>query len=246
MIKRLPKFMTGLILGLLAIALVAGFAVVTLGQTSGTASAAGLNQTSTGSSTTVTTTVTPGAKQNAKAQYRQQFLNSFTSQLGVSQDKLNTAYTAAVDSTVDQAVKDGKLTQDQATKIKARAQKGFTTNFLNHKGDHAKDHKRAFALKSELKVAATTLNLTPAQLKAELKTGKSVSDVAQEHNVPLQNVKTAILNDVKTKLATAVSNHKLTQTRADQINSKVASKIDQFLSKKFGTHKQTSTTSTSK
>lgn len=45
-------------------------------------------------------------------------------------------------------------------------------------------------------VAAETLGITPAELVAELKAGKSVADVASERDVPIQDVIDALVDDV--------------------------------------------------
>jgi hypothetical protein len=51
-----------------------------------------------------------------------------------------------------------------------------------------------------LDAAAKALNMTPAALRAELKTGKSIADVANEKGVPVQTVIDAIVGAEKTVL----------------------------------------------
>ena len=51
-------------------------------------------------------------------------MTNFASRLGVDQAKLNSAFNDAVNSTVDQAVTDGIMTQDQANSAKNMVQKG--------------------------------------------------------------------------------------------------------------------------
>jgi len=70
-------------------------------------------------------TVTPAAA-NGKdgSQYLDAFNRSFASHLGVSEDKLNSAYSAAINETLDQMVKDGVLNQTEITKIREAAKAG--------------------------------------------------------------------------------------------------------------------------
>lgn len=233
---RSRKFLAGLALGLAALALIAGLALTTLAQS--TASAAPANQTAPATSTTTPGT---GATKADKGQYRAAFIKAFATQLGVDEGKLNSSYTAAVGSTVDQAVKDGKLTQAQADKIKNAAKNGPQFN-LGHKGKTAKTGKASKGEKEILKpafeAAATTLGYTDAkQLKAELKTGKSIADVAAAKNVAVSKVKDAMLAAVKTQLDAAVKSGKLTQAQADKIYQAAPARLDKVISHKYGQHK---------
>jgi uncharacterized protein (DUF433 family) len=45
-------------------------------------------------------------------------------------------------------------------------------------------------------LAAKTLGMTPAELLTELKSGKSIADVASERDVPVQDVIDALVDEV--------------------------------------------------
>ena len=73
--------------------------------------------------TTPEQTATPEATGTPKATtdvYCQRYQQDLAKRLGVSVSELQNASKAAADDTVDQLVKDGKVTQDQANKIKSR------------------------------------------------------------------------------------------------------------------------------
>lgn len=106
-----------------------GTAILALGVTAvvGTAMA----QTATATPTQPPAQASTPAASAAKTNYRNFFVNRLATDLGTTTDKLKSAFTQARNETVDQAVKDGKLTQQQADKIKANtnARPGFGFGF---------------------------------------------------------------------------------------------------------------------
>lgn len=60
----------------------------------------------------------------------------------------------------------------------------------------ARVEKRMGGPRELIALAAETLGITPAELVAELKAGKSVADVASERDVPVQDVIDALVDDV--------------------------------------------------
>ncbi len=243
-----PKLLASLALGALIVAMVVGLALVTLNQAP--ASAATLAQattpaTATPSATTGTTTGKAKSTTNAdKTQLRDEFLKNFAANLGIDQTKLNSAYTSAINQTVDQAVKDGKLTADQATKIKDAAKTGFQGEFdfpgkdgLG-RGGFGKGRAGGDFMNGTLDAAAKSLNITTAELKTDLQAGQSIADVAKAKNVDIQTVKTAVLAAIKADLDTAVKNSKLTQAQADTMYTKISGNIDQIISSTHAGHKR--------
>jgi len=231
--RKLTKPLVALVIGVVAIALVVGLAIAGLTQTSAASAAPVVAQAqSTTASPAISSTVTPGAKTKTdNSQYGEAFRKAFAQTLGVDESKLDPAYTTAIASVVDQAVKDGKLTQAQADQIKARSSNGFQNGFgFGERGDFggvganfANDFTQVFD------TAASTIGITTAQLKTELQGGKSVTQVAQAHNVDVAKVKSAVLANVKTQLDQAVKDGKLTQAQADQANTMLTNRIDQIL-----------------
>src|SRR6478672_1742361 len=89
---------------------------------------------------------------------------------------------------LDGLVADGTITQDQETKIldalKAAAPRGGKGGALRGRG--------LAVFKQALDTSAGALGMSADDLKAELKTGKSVADVATEKGVPLDDVTKAL------------------------------------------------------
>ena len=228
------KPLAALLLGMLAIALVAGLAVAGISQTSNVSAAPIVVQASTTTTAAATTaaSTTPSAN-STKSQYNEAFRKAFAQALGVDESKLDPAYSTAVDSVLDQAVKDGKLTQAQADQLKQRASNGFKGGFgFDFKGRGNFGGKGANFVNSFKQVfdtAASTIGITSDQLKTELQGGKSIAQVAQDHKVDLATVKNAVLTSAQTQLTQAVKDGKLTQAQADQAKTKLTNSIDQLL-----------------
>ncbi len=176
-------------------------------------------------------------KQQRNHERRDNFLGQVATNLGVSLDQLRAAFKSASTQTVDQLLADGKLTQDQAAKLKAKIDSGDGFGIGRFLGKHAgaKDAKadRVAKIRDGLvDSAATALHMTPAELRTQLKSGKSVADVAATQNVDLGTLKAQITGDAKTKLDKLVAASTITQARADQALQKLTDKLDQALSKK--------------
>lgn len=221
------KFIAGLVLGVMALSMMFGLAFSTLGQPN--ASAAQATQTATPTPANPTDAKN-GTRPNAGAlaEVATAFKKNFAAQLGVDEAKLDSAFSSAVNSTVDQAVKDGKLTQAQADKIKEAAKDGFKgfPGKQGGPGGHGKGgpgmagpgmgHGMMDGRGASLDAAAKAIGVTTDELKTELKAGKSIADVAKTKNVDIQKVKDAMLAEVKTNLDQAVKDGKLTQEQADK------------------------------
>jgi short-subunit dehydrogenase len=73
--------------------------------------------------------------------------------------------------------------------------------------------------KAGVAVSAKTIGVTPADLVSELRSGKSIAQVAGEHNVPSQTVVSALVKAADAKINKAVSANKLSSTLANKIEA---------------------------
>lgn len=243
MTRNVKRTVMGVILGMLAIAMVAGLGFAFVGQPAANANAASLAQTST------TTPSTTAKAKNAEGQkLASTYAQSFASSLGVNQTQLNTAYSAAISATVQQAVQDGKLTQTQANNIAAKAQKKGFTGSLALRGKNAK-HAGAKVAKDALNAAASAVGISTTELRSDLKNGQTIAQVAQAHNKDLQTVETAIVSSIKTQLDTALKNGKITQAQHDKALANAQTRVSKLVNRQFKHHthakKANTTTSTS-
>jgi hypothetical protein len=70
-------------------------------------------------------------------------------------------------------------------------------------------------------VSAKAIGVTTKDLVTELRTGKSVADVAGEHGVSVQTVVNALVAAGDARVDKAVANHKLTSVQASTIKAKL-------------------------
>lgn len=172
------------------------------------------------------------------AKYADLFVKSFEGQLGINDTQLNAAFTGAAGDTIDQAVKDGVVTAAQAAQAKTFVKDGVTGLLATMKGFASKFGLRANQAANGKPVVqalspaslAAALGLSSSALETELRSGKSIADIAKEHNVDLQKVKDAILANVKSELDSAVSGGQLTQSQADLAYQALSQKLANVVS----------------
>ncbi len=236
------RILTGLGLGFIALAMALGLA---LGYGSNsTVQAAPAAQATPNANATPGTNTTPSTQANPRpeatllTQLKDAFVKAFAARLGIDEAKLNAAFTGAVNDTADQAVKDGKLTQDQANHIKDVSKNGAGGFGFGGPGFHLggpgpRGGNGMLGPKGvggpDLEEAAKVLGVTSAELKTQLQAGKSIATIAKDKNVDLKKVKDALLASAKTRLDEAVKNGKMTQAQADQAYQNAGTQLDNFL-----------------
>ena len=123
-------------------------------------------------------------------------------------------------------VTDGTLTQAQADKV------ATTLDSMRpdrHRGGrHGGLRREIFA--QEAVAAAKTLGLTPAQLRAQLQSGKSLAQVAAAQKISVTTLVDALVAVAKDQLAVDVKAGRLTQARADTISAGLRQRITDHVS----------------
>ena len=126
---------------------------------------------------------------------------------------------------LDGLVQDGTIDQTQEDKIIEAFKDAAPANKPRSKGFE----RGRPVLKGMLDTAATAIGVSDADLVTALHSGKSVADVAKEHNVDPATVITAIVDAGNTKIDEAVTNGKITQDRADKMKSRLADAATKFV-----------------
>jgi uncharacterized protein (DUF433 family) len=157
---------------------------------------------------------------NDGKQAEQAVLDNAAKRLNVTPEKLREALSAAQDAQLDQAVKDGMLTQKQADAMKAwRKQSGRVLG--EHFGGPRGSRGPGFGLHRGGIVLdlAKALGITRQQLHDQLRAGKSVADIAKAQGKSLDDVRAAVKADAKQRADKAVKDGDLTQAQADELLS---------------------------
>lgn len=156
------------------------------------------------------------------AQRENAVLDDAAGRLGTTPEKLRDALGAAIDAQLDQAVKDGRLTQEQADEIKQRRQEsgrvlGFPGGGPGRHG-HGPGHRgpggpRGAGLFSDL---ADALGVSEAELRERLHDGRTVAQIARAEGKSLAEVRRAVRAAVSDRLDEAVRDGELTREQADE------------------------------
>jgi len=198
--------------------LVAGAAVLV------TASAAGLNVGFRPSSAQPASADTASVNQKTGASaVCNDFLSHLSSDLGKSQSQVNAAVQKAIGETLADEVKNKDLTQAQADVIKQKLASQPPCTLAGNLGKPAgAPGARATigAYTSQLiSAAAAALGITDAQLKTDLASGMTLSQIAAAQKPPVTEAqfRTRLIAKLTPLLDTAVTNKKLTSAQEQMI-----------------------------
>lgn len=162
---------------------------------------------------------------------------------GVTEQQLTDFLTKQHTAHIDQAVTDGKLTQEQADAMKANFPEHIK-NMINHThpvgmggpGGHGKGGMGFGGMKigDEL---FTLLNITKEQFQTECQAGKTLLEIATAHNVTEQQLTDFFTEQHTAKMEQAVKDGKMTQEQADQLKANLPTMISKIINSKPGDHK---------
>jgi ribosomal protein S20 len=150
------------------------------------------------------------------------FRRAFAANLGVDEAALVSAAKAASIATIDAAVDAGRMTKATADRLKARIENAAADGCALLAGRLARARAALGVAKDGLTAAAGTLDMTPAELRAKLRAGTSLKDIAATEGVPYETVTAAVLAAVKTDLDAAVAAGTIRQARADRVLERLA------------------------
>jgi transcriptional regulator with XRE-family HTH domain len=150
------------------------------------------------------------------------FLAKVAEKLGVSEDELQTAIKDAQLETIDEAAADGSIIEEQADRLKERAQ-GSAPSF--HRRPY--DHNPAPGL--IIASAAEVLDLEGAELVSQIKSGSSLADVANAQGMSREDLTAALIIQTAAHLDALVAEKKLTDEQAERIAQGIESNIDRIV-----------------
>ena len=146
--------------------------------------------------------------------YCEQYLQDLANRLNVSVSTLQSDKLSAAEDVLAQLVKDGKLTQKEADAIQKRLE---SRQACTGKGGLFELAVIKNVLKQQLPGIATQvaqgLDLTVAQLKADLQAGQSLNQIATAQKVSSAQLHTIVTNAIQDALNKAVSAGDITQVQ---------------------------------
>ena len=167
-----------------------------------------------------------GSPENLASRFKEEL----ATQLGISVDELNTALDDTQFALIDQAVEDGKLTETEAEKLRARVEEGH--NLLPFGGARDRiEHRLKVGL---VEAAASVLDVDGSVIKEGVQNGDTLAEIANANGMSTDEFKTALLAEVKSTLDTKVANGDITQEQADKLFERLSTNIDDIVNHEPG------------
>jgi polyhydroxyalkanoate synthesis regulator phasin len=176
------------------------------------------------------TKLTPGQESQA-------VIDDAAKQLGVQPRELSNALKQALKNRVDDAVKDGRLTEEQGRRMKQRIDAGGVPLFgLGRHGFH--DHHRKgiaphMLVGGKAVGAAEYLGMERREMFRALSNGKTLADLARERDKSVDGLIDAMVEATEKRLDEAVAEGKLTEADKNQVLGDVRERITRLVNEGF-------------
>jgi uncharacterized protein YidB (DUF937 family) len=201
---------------------------------------------STPSATDDSATATPGTDDNDttdpgsgdvasdKETRRDEYLDALAANLGVTREALDQALTDTALEMVDQALADGKITEEEAANIKERINSGDFPGmgFGPHVGfghGFEKGFHRGFHVGVKIDDLADFLGVEKADIREALANGQSLAEIAEANGKTRDELKAHIMSNTQERIDEAVANGDLTQEQADEKLQRVEEMVDNLI-----------------
>jgi hypothetical protein len=156
------------------------------------------------------------------------FQARFAENLGITTEQLQSTRKQTAIELIDEALAAGTITPEQAQKAKERV--NSSQGACERVGERSP--VKAHVAKVEIKAVAGRLGITEAELVRELRGGKSLAQVAGEHNVSRDQLKATMHDAFKGELDRAVASGKVTQERADKALAQFDARLDTLIDRR--------------
>jgi hypothetical protein len=179
----------------------------------------------------------PGMNAQQREAMHQAYLNALAGRLGISVDQLQDAMKQSRIDLINQAVADGKFTREQADRMIQAIQsgKGPGQPGMGQRGQrpgprgHGPGQGQVQRGPGGPQVVADLLGMTPQDLRTELRSGKSLAQIAEAKGVSRDTLKAKILEAQKARLDAAVAAGRITADQAQQRMSQMSANVDKML-----------------
>jgi hypothetical protein len=186
-----------------------------------------------------TTTNVQSHSSTTPAGYCQLYEQTLASQLTVSESKLESANSAALQAVINQMAKDGKISSKQQSLLQQMVQQyskqpcSHLTQLLQlakgknrSAGNAALQQVLAGARQSIEAPVAAALGISTATLNSDLAAGQTIPQIASTRHVSLSTVNKVYLGAVLTLLSQAVSKGYLTQSQSSTLYSRITTAVN--------------------
>jgi hypothetical protein len=159
---------------------------------------------------------------------RDEILSDAAQRLNVSPEELRAALQGAFEEQIDDAVRAGRLTDEQADRAKELLREHGVP--LGGPGFGAGPHVRMHGpIGPGLDAAADYLGLTRAQLGRRLANGRSLAQIARAEGKSVDGLEQAIVDAASEQLDRAVADGDLTDEQRDQMLRRLREHVDELV-----------------
>lgn len=145
------------------------------------------------------------------------FMHNFAIDIGKSQADINKAFQKAISQTLTDEVNNKQITQAEATQIEQKLANQTPCTLPSTMPRGRAKPGLAVYMQAYETAAAGALGITPAQLKADLSNGQSLSQIATTQHVSEADFRTKLIANLQPTLDAAVKNQKLTAAQEQAI-----------------------------
>ncbi len=157
----------------------------------------------------------------------------------ISTDDVVSAMVAHAEAQIADAVADGKLTQEEAdeklAELEAKITEGVANGFERAERRKGKMSDRR---DGRLTAVVDALGIEAEELKAQLRDGNTVAEIAEANGVDVDDVVAALVSQAEEKISSAVEAERLTAEEADEklaeVEGKITEKVNEGFDGKFG------------
>ncbi len=125
---------------------------------------------------------------------------------------------------LDELVANGTISQDQANAVEGTVQAKRQAAWA----------KRPHLGKKLVEGIANDLGMAPKDLMTELRTGKSIANVATEKGIDPQKIINDVVGAIDGKIDQRVADHKMEQAKADTIKQNLPQRVTDFVNHVWG------------
>ncbi len=159
------------------------------------------------------------------------FLSRLVANLGIGEDQLRSAIKTTAGEEIDAALQDGKLTQEQVDRFKQRLAADDGAGMGALKRAFGSRHPRPIhhmqrAGAHIIGLVADLFGTERQDVFSELRAGKSLAQLAQEHGIGEDQLKQVILDNAEQSLGQALANGRITADQKDAKLSQLSSHLD--------------------
>jgi hypothetical protein len=175
-----------------------------------------------------TPTPTPSAEESTDTR-RDAYKEKLAENLGIPVEDLEAAIKQTHLDLIDEALADGRIDEERAAELRDRVENGEPL-FPHHGGPGGHHGPGGFpGIHWIAESAKEILGLEDGELRQAYADGKSLSDLAEENGISVDDFKSQLLAAAETKLTEKVSDGDITQEQADNILERLTNNIDDII-----------------